>query len=241
VGGVVHYAPEARPTSPPPRHAAVLVAAAAISVAACSPTVAPIHARASNEPSPAPLVAPPTSAPSAAAPAGGVDTDQDGLPDAEDACPTLAGSASAEQAKKGCRRIVKVEVVNQGLVILEYIQFTYGEHAIDARSRAIIENIAKVLHDHPDITKVAVEGHASLNEPNAMKLSEARAQEVVEALVALKVEPARLVAKPHGGKQPIADNATREGRVRNRRVEFRILSESCPLPVKGAGTGSSGG
>ena len=53
-------------------------------------------------------------------------------------------------------------------------------------------------------------------------LSEARAETIARLLVAGGVPEALISAEGRGAEDPIADNATREGRARNRRVEIRI-------------------
>jgi OOP family OmpA-OmpF porin len=53
-----------------------------------------------------------------------------------------------------------------------------------------------------------------------MDLSQRRAQSVVDYLVKKGVSPDRLTAKGYGPDRPIADNGTRVGRAKNRRVQF---------------------
>ena len=55
-----------------------------------------------------------------------------------------------------------------------------------------------------------------------MTLSQARAEAVVGALIRRGVSADRMVARGFGPTQPIATNATRQGREKNRRVEFRV-------------------
>jgi outer membrane protein OmpA-like peptidoglycan-associated protein len=59
---------------------------------------------------------------------------------------------------------------------------------------------------------------------------------VVRWLVEHGIEPARLVARGYGQERPLADNATEEGRARNRRVEFHVLERSAAVqkPAGGA-------
>jgi outer membrane protein OmpA-like peptidoglycan-associated protein len=84
-----------------------------------------------------------------------------------------------------------------------------------------------VLKEHPEITKIEVQGHTDdrglpkMNE----KLSQDRADAVMKALVARGVDQARLSAKGYGQNVPIADNKTDEGRQKNRRVQFNILEK----------------
>ena len=60
-------------------------------------------------------------------------------------------------------------------------------------------------------------GTDAINQP----LSERRAQAIVDELVKDGIDASALTAKGYGSSRPVADNATPEGRSRNRRVEFR--------------------
>jgi outer membrane protein OmpA-like peptidoglycan-associated protein len=62
-------------------------------------------------------------------------------------------------------------------------------------------------------------GSASVN----LILSESRAKIVVKYLINKGIDRSRMVFKGYGYEQPVADNATIEGRSKNRRVEFKIL------------------
>ena len=55
-------------------------------------------------------------------------------------------------------------------------------------------------------------------------LSERRANTVRDYLIKLGANPESLTAKGYGDARPVADNATADGRARNRRVELRILN-----------------
>ena len=68
-----------------------------------------------------------------------------------------------------------------------------------------------------------VEGHTDASGTDAVNqpLSERRAAAVVDHLVARGIEAWALTPRGYGSTRPVADNATPEGRARNRRVEFR--------------------
>ena len=57
------------------------------------------------------------------------------------------------------------------------------------------------------------------------KLSQDRAQSVVNYLVSKGIAASRLEAKGYAFSQPLATNDTPDGRAQNRRVEFKILSK----------------
>jgi len=95
-------------------------------------------------------------------------------------------------------------------------------------SDSLLDEVAGVLKDHPEITKLEVQGHtdnrgsASLNR----KLSQQRADSVRAALVKRGIGEDRLVSKGYGPDAPIADNKTATGRQQNRRVQFVILEKA---------------
>jgi len=78
---------------------------------------------------------------------------------------------------------------------------------------------------HPEILKVQVQGHTDSRGRSAMNLalSQARAEAVVGALIRRGIAPPRLMARGYGPARPLATNTTRQGREKNRRVEFRVL------------------
>lgn len=176
---------------------------------------------------------PPTSIKPAVDPAQGSasgDRDGDGIADTDDACPTLAGPPAASPAQNGCPQPKAVVVVQGGARPIEVIRFARSAQAFSASSRLVLEEVARVLQQHGEIRKVAVQGHASKDEPKAKQLGEARARGVVAALVAAHVDPARLVVESYGSERPLDESTTSQGQARNRRVDFRIIDseKSCP-------------
>ncbi len=102
-----------------------------------------------------------------------------------------------------------------------YINFDTGKADIKADGQAVIDEIATALRNTPAL-KVGIEGHTDNAGAAAanLKLSDARAQAVMAALVAKGIAAARLSAAGLGQTKPIADNATEDGRAKNRRVEL---------------------
>ena len=159
------------------------------------------------------------------------DTDGDKIADPIDACPAEPGVKSADPKKHGCPYVPpKAELVAEQIVISEQVQFETGTAALKSESDAILSQVARVLGEHPEVENVEVQGHtddtgtAELNR----RLSDERARAVVAWLVARGIEARRLQAKGYGQERPIADNATEEGRAKNRRVEFRVQKPAKP-------------
>ena len=84
--------------------------------------------------------------------------------------------------------------------------------------------MAALLKDHPEIARVAVDGHTDNRGGDAQNkaLSERRARAVVDWLINHGVDARRLEAHGFGQRRPIAANITTMGRAKNRRVEFLI-------------------
>jgi outer membrane protein OmpA-like peptidoglycan-associated protein len=153
------------------------------------------------------------------------DRDKDGVPDGTDACPTEPGPTSSDAHKNGCPQFVVMESMGD-LIILEQVHFQRGSRTVLPESFPMIDETIRVLKNTPAIRQIAIEGHASTDEPAAQQLSEARAKAVVARMVAAGIDPKRLVARGFGASRPIEENKTTEGRARNRRVEFRIVDEA---------------
>ncbi len=100
------------------------------------------------------------------------------------------------------------------------ILFDTGKATIKPESQKIVAEIATLLKGHPGL-QVSIEGHTdNTGTPQGNKtLSDARSKAVVEAVAGMGVEAARMSAVGWGQDNPVADNATEEGRARNRRVE----------------------
>ncbi|HOW85253.1 MAG TPA: OmpA family protein [Candidatus Aminicenantes bacterium] len=106
-----------------------------------------------------------------------------------------------------------------GRIALE-IHFDTGRASIKPESQKTVGEIAALLRDNPGLL-VSIEGHTdNTGTPQGNRtLSEERAKAVVAAVAALGIEASRLSAVGWGQDKPVADNATEEGRARNRRVE----------------------
>ena len=157
-----------------------------------------------------------------------VDTDGDGIFDEKDACPAEKGLADADPAKNGCPRTVRV--AESEIFILEQVQFDTAKATIKPVSDKLLDEVAGVLKEHPEISKIEVQGHTDDRGNKALNktLSQARATSVVAALVKRGTDKGRLTAKGYGQEQPIAGNDTEDGRQKNRRVQFKIVEKKAP-------------
>src|SRR5690606_24891399 len=88
----------------------------------------------------------------------------------------------------------------------------------------VLEAVAKVLSEHPEIKRVRVEGHTDNRGAAALnkRLSAARAASVVGWLTKHGIDKERLTSEGFGPDRPIATNQDEAGRSLNRRVEFHI-------------------
>ncbi len=107
------------------------------------------------------------------------------------------------------------------------ITFDPGSTEINETAGRVLDQIAEVL---PDCLHVRMEigGHtdAQGGETMNLNLSQARADAVLNGLLARGILISNLTAQGYGESQPIADNETEEGREQNRRIEFRLLASA---------------
>ncbi|HEY0592843.1 MAG TPA: OmpA family protein [Thermoanaerobaculia bacterium] len=108
-----------------------------------------------------------------------------------------------------------------GHVTVEGIYFDTGKSELKPESAQAIAEMTKLLKSDPSL-KVYVVGHTDTvgNLDANLKLSQARAEAVVQALAGAGIAPARLKSFGNGPFAPVASNASDEGRARNRRVEL---------------------
>jgi OOP family OmpA-OmpF porin len=121
----------------------------------------------------------------------------------------------------------RVEVRDNKIEFKEKIQFEYNKAVILPASFGLLDEITDVIKKNTHIKKIVIEGHAS-SEGDAkhnLKLSDDRAKSVMKYLTDKGIDAGRLTAKGFGSQRPIADNATDEGKEKNRRVEFVITEQ----------------
>lgn len=118
--------------------------------------------------------------------------------------------------------LIKVKVGKK--VVLNNILFETGKSILTTSSYSELDRLLSILQENP-LMKIEISGHTDKtgSEPLNFKLSEDRAKAVVEYLIQKGIDKSRLEFRGYGSLQPIADNATPEGRTQNRRVEFKIL------------------
>ena len=154
------------------------------------------------------------------------DTDKDGVPNRIDSCANEPGAAT--DSALGCPLHIRplIKIKPDRLEVLEgKIFFEPAQARIQARSNEVLEWVAKVIREHPEIPFVVVAAHTDdRGFPDAnRRLSQARAEAVVQYLVGKGIAPERLRAVGYGQSQPIDSNATANGRENNRRVEFLLV------------------
>jgi outer membrane protein OmpA-like peptidoglycan-associated protein len=138
------------------------------------------------------------------------DVDGDGIPDKEDKCPDIAGVA----ANFGCPEVKTVE-------LSKVVYFNFDKAVVSSKYLSDIDELAILLLSNDNV-KVIVEGHADATGPESynMKLSEKRAEFVINYLVKKGINKDQLVKAFFGEQKPISDNNSAEGRAKNRRVEI---------------------
>jgi outer membrane protein OmpA-like peptidoglycan-associated protein len=155
------------------------------------------------------------------------DFDGDLIPDREDRCPREPGPAEND----GCPVSVDepvVEIESERLSLKDSIQFDSGRDTIKRESFKVLDQVARLIAEHPELAKIRVEGHTDNIGPAAYNkdLSERRAASVVRYLVEKGgISHERLVPAGFGFERPVASNATALGRAKNRRVEFRMVTD----------------
>lgn len=103
--------------------------------------------------------------------------------------------------------------------------FSTGSAELKPMAQAELDKFADYMHQYPD-SNIVITGHTDSMgaAENNQRLSEARAQAVKNYLESKGVDSNRMTAEGAGESKPIADNATKEGRAKNRRVAVELAN-----------------
>lgn len=152
------------------------------------------------------------------------DLDKDNIPNVLDTCAQEAGPES----NQGCpeHEVPRVRLTRKQIELTEKILFIPGQARIRPESFEVLQWVAKVILEHPDLKLIVIGAHSDDrgNALDNLRLTQDRANSVRQFLVERGVVSTRLQAKGYGQERPIAPNSTSIGRENNRRVEFTIVT-----------------
>lgn len=151
------------------------------------------------------------------------DTDKDGVPDSSDKCIDKPETINGFEDSDGCPDDVP-KALKKFAGAIKGIEFEVGSAKIVAKSFPILDGAVKVLKEFAD-TRIEVSGHTD-NTGDAeanKKLSQERADSVKAYFVEKGIAAERIQTVGHGQDKPVADNKTKPGQAKNRRIEFKLL------------------
>ncbi len=150
------------------------------------------------------------------------DMDADQVADGVDNCPREPGPEDNQGCPEDAPQVVYL--TSKTIEITEKVFFAFNRAEVLPRSYPLMDQVAKVIREHPELELVVVEGHTD-NVGGAAynrRLSQRRAEAVCRQLEKRGVTSHRLRAVGYGPDRPADTNTTAAGRERNRRVEFHI-------------------
>ena len=150
------------------------------------------------------------------------DTDGDGVLDKDDNCVNEAGPASNNGCPEPVITEAAVKTINMGA---KSILFNSGRSSFKPGVTKDLDAIVAIMNEFPKAT-FAIGGHTDSTgsaKINA-KLSQKRADAVMNYFVKKGVDASRLTAKGYGSANAIDSNKTRAGRANNRRVEIKVAN-----------------
>lgn len=154
-----------------------------------------------------------------------LDSDRDGVADYKDQCPGTPVGVKVDN--RGCPIPLptkSAEVTAAGTWIYKDIQFEVNKADLRQSSFPVLNEIAGALEAQPDLS-IEIQGHTDSTGAHDYNvgLSQRRAESVKAYLVSKGIDSGRMTTKGYGPDRPIATNATKEGRARNRRVEVKPI------------------
>jgi len=171
-----------------------------------------------------------------------LDSDQDGVVDSLDECPTTPAGVAVDAKgcaldsdndgvadyKDQCPESAAGAVVNElgcaNALVLEGVNFHTNSANLTEEAKAILLPIATGHHKYHSNVELLIAGHTDSQGAAAynQQLSQKRAEAVVAFMIEHGCDATKLTAIGQGESQAVADNATKEGRAQNRRVELSV-------------------
>lgn len=117
-----------------------------------------------------------------------------------------------------------LEELNNTVIRASTVLFAYDKSTFDPSFLAALDKVLEVLKEHEELS-VAIEAHSDAKGRSDynMRLSQKRAQAIVDHFKMKGVPAGRMTAVGFGEDHPIASNDNEIGRSQNRRVEFRMV------------------
>ena len=155
------------------------------------------------------------------------DNDKDGVPDGDDLCPDEAETLNGYADSDGCPDAEQIRVVGDKIVLDDRVHFMVNSSIIRRVSDPLLQRLAKLIKEHPEYVHIEVQGHTDERGPDWFneRLSQRRADAVLEFLVRHGIDRARLSSKGFGSSRPLVDKSSEYAWYMNRRVEFEITRE----------------
>lgn len=170
-----------------------------------------------------------------------LDSDSDGVPDSVDGCPDTPAGQPVDEL--GCPVVLDADrdgvaddldacpdtplgatTDGRGCWVIQGLSFDSGKTRIQSEYLPLLNEVVGVLKANPGV-RVSIDGYTDSqgSEAGNQRISEARAKSVHDYFVSKGIAKERLDYKGYGETNPVADNATADGRKKNRRVELRPM------------------
>lgn len=137
-----------------------------------------------------------------------------------------AVNSSIDRAKEAISAInpkqAQIQDITKALN-MQIINFASGSDDIPGENKAVLNQAATLLKELPDV-KLVIKGYTDSvgNAESNKTLSQARAQSVATYLSEQGIDASRFTVEGHGQDNPVADNSTKDGQFKNRRIEFDV-------------------
>lgn len=143
-----------------------------------------------------------------------LDSDGDGVPDCDDKCPGTVSGAKVDAS--GC------EIIGSITINLVNDEFDFDKAVLKPDMKAALDDVASRIEASPGDEQLTIIGHTDSigTEEYNMGLGQRRADATADYLIDQGVSGSQITTKSMGEAQPVADNGTKAGRAKNRRVEI---------------------